>query len=200
VLGTSISSFTLSIQESPNLKLKELPTHLRYAYLSENSILPVIVSSYLTGDEKEKLLQVLRDHKTAIGWTIADIKGISSSVCMHKIWMEDIYMPSVQPQHHLNPAMKEVVRKEVLKLLDAGMIYALSNSNWVSQVQVVPKKGSITVVKNDNNELIPTRTTTEWRVCMDYRKLNKATRKDHFPLPFIDKMLERLSGHAYYFF
>jgi len=82
--------------------------------------------------------------------------------------------------------MKEVVRKEVLKLLDTGMIYPISDSNWVSLVQVVPKKGGITVVKNDNNELIPTRTITGWRVCLDYRKLNTVTRNNHFPLPFID--------------
>jgi len=82
--------------------------------------------------------------------------------------------------------MKEVVRKEVLKLLDTGMIYPISDSNWVSPVQVVLKKGGITVVKNDNNELIPTRTITGWRVRIDYRKLNVVTRKDHFSLPFID--------------
>ena len=79
------------------------------------------------------------------------------------------------------------------------MIYPISDSNWVSPVQVVPKKGGIIVVKNDNNEL-PTRTITGWRVCMDYRKLNTATRTDHFPLPFIDQILERLVRHAYFFF
>ena len=99
--------------------------------------------------------------------------------------MEDSYKPSIQPQCRLNPAIKEVVRKEVLKLLDAGMIYPISDSNWVSPVQYVPKKRSIKVVKNDNNELILTRTITWWRVCMNYRKLNIATRKDHFTLPFI---------------
>jgi len=119
-------------------------------------------------------LRVLWDHKIAMGWTIADIKGISPSVCIYKILMEDIYKTSVLSQCRLNPEMKDVVKKEVLKLLDAGMIYAISDSNWVSLV-----------VKNDN-ELIPTRTTTGWRVCIDYRKLNKATSKDHFLLPFID--------------
>ena len=114
--------------------------------------------------------------------------------------MEESYKPSIQSQRHLNLAIKEVVRKEVLKLLEAGMIYHISDSNWVSPVQVVPKKGGIIVVKNDNNELIPTRTITGWRVCMIYRKLNTATRKNHFPLPFIDQMLERLAGHAYYYF
>ena len=85
VLGTSISSFTPSIQEAPKLELKELPTHLRYAYLGENFTLPVIISSSLTGDKEEKLLCVLGDHKTAIGWTITDIKGMSPSVCMNEL-------------------------------------------------------------------------------------------------------------------
>ena len=82
--------------------------------------------------------------------------------------------------------MKEVVKKEIIKLLDAGIIYPISDSDWVSPIHVVPKKGRLTVVNNENNELIPTRTVTGWRMCIDYRKLNKATRKDHFPLPLID--------------
>ncbi|GMJ16156.1 hypothetical protein HRI_005284800 [Hibiscus trionum] len=96
--------------------------------------------------------------------------------------------------------MQEVVRKEIIKWLDAGIIYAILDSKWVSPVQCVPKKGGITVVTNKDNVLIPTRTVTGWRVCMDYRKLNKATRKDHFPLPFIDQMLDRLAGKPYYCF
>ncbi|XP_072088131.1 uncharacterized protein [Arachis hypogaea] len=96
--------------------------------------------------------------------------------------------------------MNEVVQKEVLKLWQAGVIYPISNSPWVSPVQVVPKKGRITVVPNEKNELIPTRTVTGWRMCMNYSKLNEATRKDHFPLPFMDQMLERLAGHEYYCF
>lgn len=85
--------------------------------------------------------------------------------------------------------MKEVVKNEVLKLLNAGVIYAISDSSWVSSVQVVPKKGGITVVRNEHNELISTRTVTGWRVCIDYRKLNNATRKDHFPLPLLIRCL-----------
>src|SRR6185503_19618990 len=100
----------------------------------------------------------------------------------------------------LNNAMREVVKKEVLKLLDAGIIYLVPLSEWVSPVQVVPKKGGMTVVENSKNELIPQRTITEWRMCIDYRKLNKATKKDHFPLPFIDEMLERLAKHSYFCF
>ena len=96
--------------------------------------------------------------------------------------------------------MKEVVRKEVLKWLDTGVIYPISDSAWVSPVQVVPKKGGTTVIKTENNILLPSRTVTGWRICIDYRKLNKATRKDHFPLPFLDQMLDRLAGYQYYCF
>ncbi|KAH9685501.1 hypothetical protein KPL70_013991 [Citrus sinensis] len=103
-------------------------------------------------------------------------------------------------QRRLNPNMKEVVRTEVLKLLDSGIIYPISDSSWVSPVQVVPKTSGVTVVTNADNELIPTRVTTGWRVCIDYRKLNSVTRKDHFPLPFIDQMLDRLAGHEFYCF
>ena len=96
--------------------------------------------------------------------------------------------------------MKEVVRKEVLKWLYAGVIYSISDNEWVSPVQVVPKKGGTTVIKTENNTLLPSRTVTGWRICIDCRKLNKATRKDHFPLPFLDQMLDRLTGHEYYCF
>ncbi|KAM2795891.1 hypothetical protein COP1_007083 [Malus domestica] len=87
--------------------------------------------------------------------------------------------------------MMEVVKKEIIKLLDCGVIYPISDSRWVSPVQCVPKKSGVTVVKNAENELVPTRIQTGWRVYIDYRKLNATTRKDHFPLPFIDQMLER---------
>ena len=93
--------------------------------------------------------------------------------------------------------MKEVVRKEVLKWLNVSFIYAISVIPWVSLVHVVPKKGGFTVIRNEKNELIPTKTVTGWRVCIDYRKLNPITIKDHYPLPFIDQMLDRLAGHPY---
>ena len=96
--------------------------------------------------------------------------------------------------------MQDVVRNEVLKLLDAGIIYPISDSSWVSPTQVVPKKSGITVMKNDEGELIPTRLTTGWRVCIDFRKLNAITKKYHFPLFFLDQVLERVAGHDYYCF
>ena len=94
--------------------------------------------------EEEKLLRVLREHRKAIGWTIDDIKGISPSICMHKILFKESYKPIVQPQRRLNPSMQEVVKKEVVKLLDASIIYPILDCTWVSPVQVVPKKGRIT--------------------------------------------------------
>lgn len=96
--------------------------------------------------------------------------------------------------------MQEVVRGEVIKLLDAGVIYPISDSNWVSPIHVVPKRAGVTVMQNKEGELVPTRVQSGWRVCIDYHKLNIATRKDHFPLPFIDQMVERLVGHEYYCF
>ncbi|XP_050885076.1 uncharacterized protein LOC127088200 [Lathyrus oleraceus] len=161
---------------------------------------PTIISFNLEVSQEDKLVKVLKKHKSAMGWAIKDLKGISPMVCMHKILMEDGHKPVVQTQRRLNPTMKEVVRKEVVKLLDARLIYPISDSSWVSPVHVVPKKGGTAVIKNEKNEVLPTRTVTGWRVCIDYRRLNLATRKDHFPLPFIDQMLERLAGHDYYCF
>ena len=93
-----------------------------------------------------------------------------------------------------------MVKNKVLKLLDVGIIYPISDSKWVSPIQVVPKKSGITVVKNEKGEPIPTRILSSWRMCIDYRKLNDVTRKDHFSLPFLDQILERVAGHPYYCF
>ncbi|KAH9722903.1 hypothetical protein KPL70_006892 [Citrus sinensis] len=125
-----------SIESPPSFELKLLPSHLKYAYLGQNNTLLVIISSTLDGGQEQSLVDLLGKYRRAIGWTMADIKGISPSILM----------------------------------------------------------------ANEKNELIPTRTVTRWRVCMDYRKLIKATRKDHFPLPFIDQMLDRLVGKQYYCF
>ena len=199
-LGVSRERSVPSIQEPPKLELKQLPIHLKYAFLGEQETLPIIISAKLSQEQEKLLIEVLRKHKEAIGWTIADIHGIHPSICMHRILMEAECKPTVQPQRRLNPTLKEVVKKEILKLLDAGIIYPISDSKWVSPIQVVPNKGGMTVVKSEQDELIPTHTVTGWRVCIDYRKLNDATRKDHFPLPFIDQMLERMARHEYYCF
>ncbi|GKD37256.1 DNA-directed DNA polymerase, partial [Tanacetum coccineum] len=181
-------------------ELKDLPSHLEYAYLNGDRACLVIVSSKLTKKEKTSLLQVLEKHKGAIAWKMSDIKGISQSFCTHKILLEENFKPVIQPQRRLNPKVQDVVKNKIVKLLDSGLIYPISDSPWVSPIHVVPKKGGMTVVLNDNNEPVPSHTVTGWRVCIDYRKLNDATRKDHFPLPFIDQMLERFSGNEFYCF
>jgi hypothetical protein len=150
------------------------------------------VNDELSLEENEKLLILLKKLRTVIGYSINDLKGLNLAFCTHCIPMEDQCKPVVDYQMRLTHTMREVVvKKEVIKLLDAGIIYPVSHSEWVSPVHCVPKKGGLTVVNNEKNELIPQRTLTGWRMCIDYRKLNKATKKDHFPLPFIDEMLER---------
>nr|GEZ77619.1 reverse transcriptase domain-containing protein [Tanacetum cinerariifolium] len=189
-----------SIEEPPELELKELPSHLEYAFLEDSNKLPVIIAKILKVDEREALINVLKSHKRAIAWKLFDIKGIDPRFCTHKILMEDDYKPAVQSKKRVNPKIHDVIKKEVIKLLDAGMIYLISDSPWVSPIHCVPKKGGMTVVANENNKLIPTRLVTGWRVCIDYRKVNDATRNDHFPLPFMDQMLERLAGNELYCF
>ena len=146
----------------------------------------VVISSSLTNHQEISLLEVLKRCKKAIGWQISDLKGISPLVYTHHIYMEEEAKPIRQPQRRLNPHLQEVVRIEVLKLLQAGIIYPISDNPWVSTTQVVPKKSGITVVQNEKGKEIAARLTLGWRLCIDFRKLNAVTRKDHFPLSFID--------------
>ncbi|CAM8892938.1 unnamed protein product [Rhodiola kirilowii] len=158
----------------------------------------MIVNASLNEVETRQLLDVLREHRSSLGYSIDDIKGISLDMCMQRIHLEGDARPTRDALRCLNPKLNDVVKKEILKLLDAGIIYSIVDSEWVSPVHVVPKKGGLTVICNENNDLIPTRTMTGWRMCIDYRKLNKATRKDHFPLSFIDQMLERLAKRKFF--
>nr|GEY17445.1 reverse transcriptase domain-containing protein [Tanacetum cinerariifolium] len=186
--------------EPPEVELKELPPHLGYAFLGENEKWPVIIAKDLNVNEKSALINVLKSQKKAIAWKLTDLRGIDPEFCSHKILLEEDFSPKVQSQRRVNLKIHNVIKKEVEKLLDAGLIYPISDSPWVSTVHCVPKKGGMTVIKNDKNILVPTRLVTGWRVCIDYRKLNEATRKDHFPLPFMDQILERLAGNEYYCF
>nr|GEX26213.1 reverse transcriptase domain-containing protein [Tanacetum cinerariifolium] len=160
----------------------------------------LIIAKDLSVEEKTALITVLKSHKRSIAWKLSDIKGIDPEFCTHKILMEEDFKPTVQHQRRVNLKIHDVIKQEVLKLLDAGLIYLISNNSWVSLVHCVPKKGGFTVVENKDNELNLTRLVMGWRVCIDYRKLNEATRKDHFPRPFMDQMLKRLVGNQYYCF
>nr|GEV14686.1 DNA-directed DNA polymerase [Tanacetum cinerariifolium] len=142
-----------SNDEPPQVELKELPPHLEYAFLGDNNKWPVIISKDLSVDEKTALIKVLKSRKQAITWKLNDIKGINPEFCSHKILLEEDYEPKVQSQRRVNPKIHDVIKKEVEKLLDAGLIYPISDSRW-----------------------------------------------DHFPLPFMDQMLERLTGNEYYCF
>nr|GEU46326.1 reverse transcriptase domain-containing protein [Tanacetum cinerariifolium] len=176
-----------SVDEPYVAELKELPPHFEYAFLEGDDKLPVIIAKDLSVEEKTALITILKSHKQAIAWKLSDIKGINPEFCTHKILMEENFEPAVQHQRRVNPKIHDVIKQEVIKLLEAGLIYPISDSPWVSPVHCVPKK-RFTVVENEDNELIPTRLVTRWHVCIDYRKLNEATRKDHFPLPFMDQM------------
>nr|GEW72269.1 reverse transcriptase domain-containing protein [Tanacetum cinerariifolium] len=189
-----------SIDDPPTVELKDLPPHLEYAFLEGDDKLPVIIAKDLSDEQKTTLITVLKSHKQAIAWKLSNIKGINLEFYTHKILKEEYFELVAQHQRRVNPKIYDIIKKEVLKLLDARLIYPNSDSPWVSLVHCIPKKGGFTVVENEENELILTRLVTGWRVCIDYCKLNEATRKDHFPLPFMDHMLERLAGNEYYCF
>ncbi|GKA30386.1 reverse transcriptase domain-containing protein [Tanacetum coccineum] len=149
----------LALEDDPTSP-EDLPPHLEYAFLEGDNKLPVIIAKDLSVEEKAALIKVLKSHKRAIAWKLSDIKGINPEFCTHKILMEEDYKPAVQHQRRVNPKIHDVIKKEVEKLLDAGLIYPISDSPW----------------------------------------LNEATRKDHFPLSFMDQMLKRLAGNDYYCF
>ena len=138
-----------SIEEAPKVELKALPPHLRYEFLGNGDTLPVIIASDLDEQQVQSLVKVLKRFKRAIGWTIADIIGIPPGICSHKIQLMPDHKPSIEHQRRLNPLMQEVVKKEIIKWLDAGVIYPIADSSWVCPVQCVPKKGGMTVVPNE---------------------------------------------------
>ncbi|XP_076927634.1 uncharacterized protein LOC143591263 [Bidens hawaiensis] len=189
-----------SLESPPVVELKELPKHLKYVFLGEGETLPAIIALNLKDEQERALMEVLKQYGAAIGWMIADLWGISPSVVMHKIITDPEVKPAHDAQKRLNPNMREVMKKELLKWLDVGIIFPISDSTWVSPTQTVPKKAGIQITRDEKGEEIATRPVTRWRICVDYRKLNATTSKDHFPLPFIDQIIEKLSGQKFYYF
>nr|GEW30603.1 reverse transcriptase domain-containing protein [Tanacetum cinerariifolium] len=179
IFNTNYKIKTSLEEPHSDLKLKQLPEHLEYVFLEEPSIFLVIISSQVSEQNKNKLASILKRHKQAFAWKATDIPSIYPSFYKHKIQLLEDKKLVVQKQRRLKTNMQEVVKKK-LKLLDTGIIYLIADSHWVSHIHCVPKKGGITVVKNKKVELVPTRTFTGWRVCIDYSKLNEATSKDQF--------------------
>lgn len=196
-IRTSTQAFS---EKSPQEELKLLLSYLKYVFLSESNTLPVILSISLTVAQVEAIVTVLKRRKRAMGWQILDIYHISLALCMHRIFIEEGHKLMAQPQWRLNTIMKEMVKKEVIKWLGVGIVFPISDNKWVSPVQCVPKKDGITIVTDDNNELIPTKIVIGWRICMDYRKLNDATSKDYYPVYFINQMPDKLTKQENYYF
>eukprot|EP00253_Pinus_taeda_P021920 PITA_21920 len=140
------------------------------------------INANLTSHQEVKLVNLLQKYKGAFAWDYPDMKGIDPQLCTHHIYIEKDARPVRQPQRRLKPHLKEIVKSELQKLLDVNFIYPISDSKWVSPLVVVPKKNG------------------KWRICVDYRELNKATQKDHFPLPFIDQVLDTLAGKKFFSF
>ena len=132
--------------------------------------------------EDERLCNMLREHLEVFAWSYKEMKGVHPSVCTHHMYIKEGCKPVMQPQRRMNLALKDVVKEELQKLVDTKFIYPISDSEWVSPLVLVPKKNG------------------KWRICVDYRELNKATKKDHFPLPFIDQVLDGLARKKCFFF
>jgi hypothetical protein len=141
--------------KTSTVELKQLPPGLQYVFLNGDHETPVIISDKLSNDKTRRLVATLEKYQSVIGYSLKDLKEISLSLCTHRIPMEQDHKSVREHQQWLNNAMREVVKKEVLKLLKAGVIYPISYCEWVSLVQVVPKKGGMTIIRNEKNELIP---------------------------------------------
>jgi hypothetical protein len=140
------------------------------------------INPNLTDVETQQLMKLLLEHKESFTWDYIDMKGISPELCTHRIYIKEDCRPICQSQRRMNPNLREILKEELQKLLNTGFIYPILDSEWVSPLVIVPKKN------------------LKWRVCVDYRALNKATQKDHFLLPFIDQVLDSLSGKKFFSF
>ncbi|XP_069150303.1 uncharacterized protein [Solanum lycopersicum] len=203
----SVSSISYRVEESYELQIEE--------HLGVEALAAVIMNFDSDGIEEygsfvealdrdlnvhqvESLVKELKKFKRAIGWTIVNNIVIPPGICSHKIQLMPDHKLSIEHQRCISPPMQEVVKKETTKMLDAEVIYPIADNSWVCPFQCVPKKGGMIVVPNEKNELVPMRPVTGWRVHMDYQNLNALTKRDHFPIPFMDQMLDRLAGKGFY--
>ena len=136
----------------------------------------LFINANLSQDQQNQLLKLPKAQSREFSWIYTDMKGIHPDTCIHLIYTLENIRPVRQPKRRMNPALKDIVKDELQKLLDADFIYPISDSKWVSPSVIVPKKGG------------------KWRICVDFRELNKATLRDYFPLPFIDQVLDTLLG------
>jgi hypothetical protein len=163
-------------------EIDESPT----SYTMPYEIIPgkfLHINSGIDAYQKNKLVSVLKEKSGALSWEYTDMKGIYPDTCIHHIYTQGKVKPVRKPQRRINPALKDLVKEEIQKLLNVVFIYPISKIKWVSPFVVVPNK-----------------VTGKWRICVDFRELNKATLKDYFPLPFIDQVLDTLSGNKYFSF
>ena len=183
------------------MELKQLSRGLKYAFFTPGDTFPVAITSELTIEQQDELIKQVKKYKATIGWTIVDIKGVIPLICTHKNNLENDSKATRDYQHRLNITMKEVLKNEILKLLDVGITYPISYDKWISLMQVVLKKFGVTIVKkNANNELVPIKLVIGWQMCLDNKKLRAPIRKYHSPLPFTNQILERVDGNEFYYF
>jgi hypothetical protein len=140
------------------------------------------INANLDEQQQQKIIQVLSKYQQAFSWEYSDMKGVDPQLCTHHIYVEKDAWPIRQPHRRLNPHLRDIVKEELQKLLDVDFIYPISDSRWVSPLVIIPKKNG------------------KWHIYVDYRELNKATQKDHFPLPFIDQVLDTLTGRIFFSF
>jgi hypothetical protein len=140
------------------------------------------INANLDEKQQQKIIQFLSKYQQAFAWDYSDMKGIDLQLYTHHIYIDKYARPIRQSQRRLNPHLMDIVKEELQKMLDVDFIYPISDSRWVSPLVIIPKKNG------------------KWRICVDYRELNKATQKDHFPLPFIDQVLDTLAGKKFFCF
>jgi hypothetical protein len=140
------------------------------------------INASLETDQQQKLIQLVQGQSDAFAWDYFDMKGIHLDTCMHHIYTNDQIRPVRQPQRRMNPSLKDIVKEELQKLLQASFIYPISDSKWVSPLVIIPKKNG------------------KWRICVEFQELNKDAYRDYFPFPIIDQVLDTLSGKRYFSF